>query len=159
MTAESAPEPVRRRTRVVVRVNRRRCLSIVIVGIPLSVALILLDPASGDRAVDDLWRAAGILIGAFAFQFLDRLFRHWYFTFDAESRKLTARGRWGSERTYPRHGFDRIEYSTYDAGIYEVAANGKRRRLPVRRWFADRRDWKTFADTVLDGDAPNAEGD
>ncbi|MCD0444758.1 hypothetical protein LO763_14145 [Glycomyces sp. A-F 0318] len=142
-----------------VRANRFRCLSIAITGLILSAGLILFDPEDVDSAAEDLSRAGGILCLNLAIYCLTPLLRRWYFTYDLRSRTVTASGRWRSRGVYPWRGFDRIEYSVYDAGVYEVAASGKRRRLPVVRWFADRKDWANLADILLEHQAERQDAD
>lgn len=132
-----------------VRANRLRCWSIAIIGLALTFVLVMFDLGGVNSTADDLTRGAGIASMNLALWCLVLLFRRWYFTFDARSRVVTASGRWKARGTYPSRRFDRIEYSVYDARIYEVRADGKRRRLPVRRWFADRRDWEALVDALL----------
>ena len=141
---------------ITVRPNRLRCALIAFIGLPLSLGLILFDPESGDRQTDDLWRTGGTLLLGLTVGCLPILFRRWYFTFDARIRRVTVSGRWDAN-VYPRNNFERIEYSVYDARIYVVKAGGKRRRLPVRRWFANPRDWEVFVDRILAVQAQSAE--
>ena len=140
-----------------VRANRLRCLSIAIISLLLSAGLIMFDPEDVDSAAEDLSRSGGILFLNLAIWCLMPLLRRWYFTYDPRSRTVTASGRWKSKRVYPWRGSDRLEYSVYDAKIYEVAESGKRRRLPISRWFADRRDWEAFVDQLLVGRASETE--
>ncbi|GAA2142165.1 hypothetical protein [Glycomyces algeriensis] len=155
MTAPTgSPEPVRPQIRLVVRANRFLCISVAAIGLPSTFVLIMFDPGGINSTADDLTRAAGFASFNLAFWCLVLLFRRWYFTFDARNRAVTASGRWKARGTYPSRRFDRIEYSVYDARIYEVRADGKRRRLPVRRWLADQQDWRALVDLLLAAKQP-----
>ena len=80
-----------------------------------------------------------------------------YLSFDPRTGVIRGPGVWQWSTDYPRRGFDRIEYSVYDARIHEVALSGKRRRIPVSWRFADRRDWEAFVDQLLVGRASETE--
>jgi hypothetical protein len=69
------------------------------------------------------------------------------FLFDVQRRRiLDPRSR---KDRYPYRRFERLEYSVYDARIYQVARDGARRKLPFKRFWANREDWKTLVDLLL----------
>lgn len=138
-----------------VRPNRRRCLWVAAVGIPPSLVVGAWLPA--------IQPPHHLLVLTFAALFgfgswgAVLLFRKRYLAFDHSTGRL-----WGSRyygrAQYPRAGFDRLEYCIYDARIYEVSADGKRRRVPDTCWWANREDWRALADALLDT-APEKRAD
>lgn len=52
-------------------------------------------------------------------------------------------------RYYPSRGFDRVEYSVYDARIHQVRADGTRRLITIPRWLLNRHDWQVFVNAML----------
>lgn len=130
--------------------NRRRCLWVAAVGFPLYFGFIVLDPVGRpDHLSEVLFLMAAVASGAPAIFALGLLLKGPHLRYYSESRRVIGPKRWGQRTEYPRSGFDRIEYSVYDARIYEIRSNGKRRRLPVMRWFADRRDWAALVDLLI----------
>ncbi|MQM25143.1 hypothetical protein [Glycomyces albidus] len=69
------------------------------------------------------------------------------FFFDAQRRRvIDPRSR---RDRYPSRGFERLEYSVYDGRIYQVARDGARKKLPFKRFWANREDWRTLVDLLL----------
>jgi hypothetical protein len=137
------------RTVLDVRVNRLRCLWVAAVGFPLYIAFILLDPVGSDRLSEALFSMASVAGGVPAMIALGLLLNGPHLRYYSESGIVIGPERWGRRTEYPRSGFDRIEYSVYDSRIYEIRPNGKRRRLPVSRWFVRRRDWEALVDLLI----------
>ncbi|SDL37742.1 hypothetical protein SAMN05216298_3690 [Glycomyces sambucus] len=140
-----------------IRTDRLRCALIAAVGIPLGIALILLDPVAERDPVEMLLSLAGGMSLGWGSGALGLLFRE-PLRFDVRSRRLHVprSSNWRFTDVYPSPGFDRIEYSPYNARIYQVRADGRRRRLPVFRQYTNRRDWAALADLLLEhsGGAP-----
>jgi hypothetical protein len=149
----SNPADPKPRKRVAVRSNRRRCSWVAAVGLPLWILFILIDPESPN---DDLaeWLLMAASLAAFypGVQAAAVLFSsHRYLVFDPATRKLTTGpGNWRQRSVFPRRGFDRIEYSIYNAQIYQVRAIGRRRRILIPRWLLNRQDWRDFVDALTD---------
>ncbi|MBO3733820.1 hypothetical protein [Glycomyces niveus] len=62
-----------------------------------------------------------------------------------QSKTVEARDRvWGFWQVYPREGFGRLEFDAETGRLFEVRANGERRRVPVHRGEAKRDEWCTF---------------
>ncbi|WP_026924771.1 hypothetical protein [Glycomyces arizonensis] len=70
--------------------------------------------------------------------------RSTYFKYDLHSMRIGAGNRWGVRRSYPRPGYDRLEFSPVYGEIREVATDGRRHRVPVAAAWADREDWREF---------------
>lgn len=133
--------------------NRRRHLWTIAICLPLAcvVPLLLPDstaPVSGFIGGLLLGVPAGLAGGSIAL-----LLRTTYLTYDPRSRTIRGPSRWRNRTTYPRKGYDRLEYSVYDGRVYEIRTDGKRRKLLFVRWVADRRDWRDLVDLLL---APEA---
>jgi CRISPR/Cas system-associated endoribonuclease Cas2 len=133
-----------------VRMNRCRPLWAIIICLPLSCAVGFLLPGSDDPVIQAiggmvLGVPAGLAGGSIAL-----LMRNTYLTYDPRSRTIRGPSRWRLRMTYPRTGYERIEYSVYDGRIYEVRADGKRRKLMFTRWIADQRDWRALVDLMLE---------
>ncbi|GAA2267235.1 hypothetical protein GCM10009853_020620 [Glycomyces scopariae] len=58
-------------------------------------------------------------------------------------------------REYPSPGFERLEFSVYTGCLYEVRADGKRRKI-ARGWARDLDSWKVFVDRFLADAAKSA---
>jgi hypothetical protein len=143
------------RPMLVVRPNRQRCFWVAALCVPQFLVHVLLLselPPTHDSKLLQLVSA-----GAFGFGYWGamHLFRKRYLAFDHSTGTLWGSHHYGRAR-YPRPGFDRLEYCVYDARIYEVATDGKRRRVPDTSWWVNREDWRALADTLLDT-APGSE--
>jgi hypothetical protein len=155
--APAEAEPVRTVLRV--RTNRRRHGWTAIIGLPTAFVLPSLVPPGLDPTAQFL---TGLLIGVpggLAAGSIALLLRRVYLTYDARERTIRGPGYWRNNTTYPRAGYDRLEYSPYDARIYEVRADGKRRRLILRRWVANPQDWKALVDLLLTPQHPASGSD
>lgn len=132
-----------------VRMNRRRPLWAIVVCLPLFFTVAFLLPGSDDFVVQFiggmvLGVPAGLVGGSIAL-----LMRNTYLTYDPRSRTIRGPSRWRARMTYPRKGYERLEYSVYDGRIYEVRADGGRRKLMFTRWIADQHDWRVLIDLML----------
>ncbi|WP_205324180.1 hypothetical protein [Glycomyces sp. YM15] len=151
-SADPAPPPNLHKP-IAVRSNRRRCLWVTAVGLPLCFLFILVDPESPDDVL-----AEWLLLVASLTAFIPGvpgtvllLSSHRYLVFDPVSRRLTAGpGNWRQRSIHPRRGFDRIEYSVYDARIYQIRTDGSRRRIAIPRWYLDKQDWRAFVDALTE---------
>lgn len=129
--------------------NRRRHLWTAVVCLPLACVLPWFFPNDLDPTNQFL---SGLLLGVpsgLAGGSIALLMRKAYLTYDVQTRTLRGPSRWRNLTSYPRRGYDRLEFSPYDARIYEVRTDGKRRRLMFRRWVADQGDWRALVDLLL----------
>jgi len=55
----------------------------------------------------------------------------------------------GRTREFPSKGYERLEYSVYWGCLFEVRADGKRRRV-ARGWARDQDSWKVFVDRFME---------
>ncbi|PRY61179.1 hypothetical protein [Glycomyces artemisiae] len=55
----------------------------------------------------------------------------------------------GRVREFPSRGYERLEYSVYWGCLFEVRADGKRRRV-ARGWARDQDSWKVFVDRFME---------
>jgi hypothetical protein len=134
-----------------VRMNRRRHLLTIAISLPMTCLLSPLFVSQNE--IDGL---AGFILGlvygvpaGLAGGSIALLLRSTYLTYDASTRTLRGPSHWRINTNYPRAGYDRVEYSPYDARLYEVRADGKRRRLFFRRWVANQQDWRVLVDLLL----------
>lgn len=67
-------------------------------------------------------------------------------TYDSQTRTIRARDLWGLRRTYPRKGFDRLEFAAESGRIFQVRPDGNRRRVPVGPGRANGTEWRRFID-------------
>ncbi|MCD0444757.1 hypothetical protein LO763_14140 [Glycomyces sp. A-F 0318] len=68
--------------------------------------------------------------------------------YESGSDRVSVKTRGLPARGFPRPGFERLEHSVYDGVLYEVRADGKRRRV-ARGWARDQAAWKTFVDRFM----------
>jgi len=116
-------------------------LALSVVG---GVALYRADPTSAPPYLrapvpSVLGVAIGICIGLGSRPYI----RKELLVYDPNTRTLRALDWWwGLRFTYPRKGFDRLEY---EAGkFYQARPDGKRRRIRILRGDASREDWRRF---------------
>ncbi|MEU5156501.1 hypothetical protein [Glycomyces sp. NPDC021274] len=119
------------------------------------MALYLTDPHSPPSIAWYWPQVAGALIGGILGVGLVSSLRRRHLTYDSQTRTVTARDRiWGLWREYPCEGFDRLEYEAGTGRLYQVRADGKRRRVPVDRHEAVRAEWRAFIDQFERDHAP-----
>jgi hypothetical protein len=75
------------------------------------------------------------------------LYQKKFLVYDVQNRRLF--GPHGRMARHPRHGYCRLEYSVYKARIYEVAPDGKRRKVTGASVFANREDWQALVDVLI----------
>ncbi|MDA1362461.1 hypothetical protein O1R50_22755 [Glycomyces luteolus] len=136
-----------------VRVNRYRMVGAAVVAFGVALALGMLIPAFDPTYLSGFLR--GAVVGGtagYGCVAIARIVRGHVLLFDKETRQIQSIGRARDWLTYPRPGFDRIEYSDVDARIYEVRKDGTHRRLPIRRWTAKRQDGDVLVDILRAND-------
>ncbi|HEX2143873.1 MAG TPA: hypothetical protein VHG10_05105 [Glycomyces sp.] len=128
-----------------VHFNRRRLWLLLAASTPLAVASLFWPDASsfGDAFLGGfMWGLArGLPILSIVL-----LVRKKYLVYDIRHRTIVVPQR---RRQYPRFGFNRLEYSVYDARIYQVGNDGKRRKIAGRSPFLDRQDWEALVDILV----------
>lgn len=135
-----------------VDLNRRRIKRLAVIGgltlVPTWILVFRLPP-SGLGALEQF--VQGLLLGGpiGLIACATTLLRKGYLRFHPVSRTLMGPSRWVSWTAYPKAKSNRLEYSVYDARIYEVQPDGKRCRLPIHRKHADQRDWEALVDLLL----------
>jgi hypothetical protein len=129
-----------------VRYNRRRLWWSLAVTAPLTVAVYFLPVASShaERFLGVL--VLGLTVGPTVLSIMS-LFRKAFLVYDVQ--RGTLLGPHGRKRWYPGDGYLRLEYSVYDARIYEVAPDGRRRKVIGSSVFADRQDWEALVDVLI----------
>jgi hypothetical protein len=137
------PDPAR--TVFTVHFNRRRLWLILAVSVPLA-ALALCVPAWTELESFFGGFARGLVIGAPIVSVL-LLIRKRFLVYDLRSRVIVGPPVRG--KNSPRIGFDRLEYSVYDATIYWVDDDGRRRKAMRRSPFADQQEWAVVVDLVI----------
>jgi len=138
----SSTEPGHGERPITVGIAKRRYRRRSAVTLPLGLVVLAVCFATPDSGIAWKTMLMGLgttLIGAG----VGGLWQRPYFTYRSPDR-ITAKNHWGREHAYPREGFIRLEYSPVLGEVHQVRADGKRRRLPVRRHVADPRDWETF---------------
>ena len=141
-------EPVRPVLQV--RTNRRRFLLTAAVSFPVTCALPwLVGPYDVDETAKFIIGVISGLPAGLAGGSIALALRRVYLTYDAGDRTIRGPSARRNNVIYPRVGYDRLEYSPSDRRIYEVSAEGARRRLMFRRWVADPRDWEALVDLMI----------
>ncbi|MEU6249318.1 hypothetical protein [Glycomyces sp. NPDC047010] len=72
-----------------------------------------------------------------------------------EDGRVSLKSLGRSAREFPSAGYERLEYSVYWGCLFEVRADGKRRRV-ARGWARDQDTWKAFVDRFLEDLRPVA---
>ncbi|WP_157974864.1 hypothetical protein [Glycomyces dulcitolivorans] len=148
-TTEMPFRPSGSESEIQVRVNLLRAGSVAAIGLGLGFVFVVLDPGQPGFWFEFLY---GIATATCVLSGIDAAKPLWFrrfLTFDPGKGRVILRP--GTKRltVFPSSGFERIEYSIYDARVYEVRANGERRQLPIPRGYMNRTDWQKFADAMI----------
>lgn len=68
--------------------------------------------------------------------------------YESGSGLVSVKTRGLPTREFPRRGYERLEYSVYNGALYEVRADGRRRRVATGR-ARDQVEWKAFVDRFV----------
>jgi hypothetical protein len=133
------------RTVLKVRYDRRRLLLLFTVTTPLVVATSFL-PTPSSFSEEFLQALVRGLVTGPAVWSLMSLVQKTALAYDIHrGTLLVPRSR---RRVHPGDGYLRLEYSAYDARIYEVARDGRRHKVAGAPAFANRRDWEALVDVL-----------
>jgi hypothetical protein len=139
------PQPDQARTEFTVHFNRRRLWLLLAISAPLA-ALALWAPAWTELETFFAGFVRGLVLGAPIIAVL-LLVRRRFLIYDLRYRVII--GPPVSGKRSPRIGFDRLEYSVYDATVYRVDDDGKRRKIIRRSPFANRQEWEVLVDLLI----------
>ncbi|GAB3224878.1 hypothetical protein GCM10027447_13900 [Glycomyces halotolerans] len=71
-----------------------------------------------------------------------------YFEYHTSAGLIEARSRWGRKHTYPRPGYELLEFSAVHGEIHEVGTGGRRHKLWISGKQARREDWRQFVECI-----------
>lgn len=89
----------------------------------------------------------GLIIAWFIVVFSSRITP--YCEADPAAGRVKVRTLLGFWRVYPGRKFERLEFCPLTGGLYEVAQDGRRHRVPFKASRTNLEDWHAFVHTVF----------
>jgi hypothetical protein len=135
---------------VEVRVNLWKAGTAAVVWLGAAFACFTVVVGASGFLTEVLFGAVGGALLMFGIDAAELLWFKRFLKFEPEAGRITLRPGTNRLAAYPSKGFERVEYSLADGRIYEVRADGRHRRLPVRRRYMNRTDWEALVGVLIE---------